>query len=213
MSDAPSLPADACALTPRGLERQRRILCAAREVFLEQGFEKASISDIIARAGGSMSTLYRQFGNKVGLFEAMMQQNTRALFEERIDRTVWSDDTRSSLLSFGENCISIISKPQALAMYRIATGVNSADREQVQRIFYEQGPARLRRVLADYLEQQKRKGLIRVEDCEIAAAQFIEMLKAPWHLQAQLGVSYSPELPQRSLEQAVALFLAGVQPA
>ena len=70
----------ACGLTPKGLERQKRILDAAREVFLEQGYDNASINDIMCRAGGSLSTLYRLFGSKLGLFEAMMEQTSNQVF-------------------------------------------------------------------------------------------------------------------------------------
>ena len=38
--------------------RRHAFLLAAREVFLEQGYEEASVNDVVRRAGGSLATLY-----------------------------------------------------------------------------------------------------------------------------------------------------------
>lgn len=197
-------------LTARGRERQRLILRAAQDVFLEQGFEQACLAEIITRAGGSLSTLYRIFGNKLGLFEAVIRETTGELFE-RLEVDRWSDDSASALLNFGGKLVALISLPEVLSMYRVALAVSSPDREQVQRIFYQQGPARIRDLLQRYLESQCRKGLLELDDTEIAAGQFIDMIKAPWHQQALLGVPYDPALRQRALEQGVQLFLRGAR--
>ncbi|MBU1289240.1 MAG: TetR/AcrR family transcriptional regulator, partial [Alphaproteobacteria bacterium] len=50
----------------RGDKRRAAFIAAARQVFLEQGYEAASMSEIVLRAGGSLSTLYSQFGDKQG---------------------------------------------------------------------------------------------------------------------------------------------------
>ena len=42
--------------------RRAAFLRAAREVFLEFGYENANMAEIVRRAGGSLSTLYAQFG-------------------------------------------------------------------------------------------------------------------------------------------------------
>ena len=52
--------------------RRAAFLGAARDVFLEFGYEQANMAEIVRRAGGSLSTLYAQFGGKKGLFEAMI---------------------------------------------------------------------------------------------------------------------------------------------
>jgi AcrR family transcriptional regulator len=47
-----------------------RLLRAAREVFAEQGYSGAAISDIVARAGVSPPVLYHHFESKAGLYAA-----------------------------------------------------------------------------------------------------------------------------------------------
>ncbi|MFP3579923.1 TetR/AcrR family transcriptional regulator [Arthrobacter sp. fls2-241-R2A-200] len=50
---------------------RRNLLEAARQVFVEHGFTDASISDIVARAGSSVGSLYHHFGGKTELFLAL----------------------------------------------------------------------------------------------------------------------------------------------
>src|SRR5262249_13157459 len=58
----------------RGVARRQAFLLVAREVFLEHGFEHASVNDVVRQAGGSLATLYAQFGNKEGLFLAVAEE-------------------------------------------------------------------------------------------------------------------------------------------
>jgi AcrR family transcriptional regulator len=56
------------------------LLHAAAEVFFEKGYERASLDALIARVGGSKRTLYKAFGSKAGLFDALVtEQVTQAL--------------------------------------------------------------------------------------------------------------------------------------
>ncbi|WOH19367.1 helix-turn-helix domain-containing protein [Paenarthrobacter sp. GOM3] len=50
---------------------QRNLLDAAAGVFIEHGFTDASISDIVARSGSSVGSLYHHFGGKTELFLAL----------------------------------------------------------------------------------------------------------------------------------------------
>lgn len=48
--------------------RYQRILEAALELFLAKGYEATGLSDIIAKSGGSLSSVYKYFDNKETLF-------------------------------------------------------------------------------------------------------------------------------------------------
>ena len=57
---------------PAQAERRSAILRAARVCFLDRGFLRTSISEIIAISGGSRATIYHEFGSKEGLFAALI---------------------------------------------------------------------------------------------------------------------------------------------
>ncbi|GII31811.1 hypothetical protein Pmi06nite_52530 [Planotetraspora mira] len=63
----------------RTAETRRVLLNAAREVFCEQGFTDASISDVVSRAGSSTGSLYHHFGGKAELFLALWEDHRTTL--------------------------------------------------------------------------------------------------------------------------------------
>jgi len=63
------------------LEREQEILQAARDVFSERGFEKASIDDIAERVGIGKGTVYLHFSSKEELLLALMRQACTSLVE------------------------------------------------------------------------------------------------------------------------------------
>jgi AcrR family transcriptional regulator len=68
------MPGDAMKELPRRRKSVRRaeILAAAREVFLEYSFERASVGEIAARAGCVEGTIYSYFVNKRDLYDAVI---------------------------------------------------------------------------------------------------------------------------------------------
>ncbi|MBV0934665.1 TetR/AcrR family transcriptional regulator [Marinobacterium weihaiense] len=201
-----------CGLTPKGLERQRRILEAAREVFLEQGYDNASINDIMRRAGGSLSTLYRLFGNKLGLFEAMMTQTSNRVFSafEAAECSAGHDDCPEAVLKrFGHLLLERVLSPEAVGLYRLVMTDCSSERDQIQAMFYAQGPKRLNETLSRFLQQQVEHGRMQIGDTELAAFQFLEMVKGNFQMRAMLGMAVTMTERNRAVDQAVELFLYG----
>ncbi len=61
--------------------RHASILLAATAIIAERGYHKASISDIIARAGIARGTFYLYFSNKRSVFEEILEQAIERLAE------------------------------------------------------------------------------------------------------------------------------------
>lgn len=201
-----------CGLTPKGLERQKRILDAARDVFIEQGYDNASINDIMCRAGGSLSTLYRLFGNKLGLFEAMMTQTSNRVFSafEAVECAIKRQETpEQALKRYGHLMLERVLSPEAVGLYRLVAMDCSSERERIQSLFYEQGPKRINDKLGAYLQSQVEQGSMRIRDTEMAAYQFMEMVKGNFQLRSLMGIEISEAERELAVEQAVELFLYG----
>lgn len=54
-------------------ESHKHLIPAARSVFLEKGFQNASIRDIASRAGMTSGALYRHFKDKEDMFSALVE--------------------------------------------------------------------------------------------------------------------------------------------
>ncbi|WP_347304535.1 TetR/AcrR family transcriptional regulator [Croceibacterium sp. TMG7-5b_MA50] len=58
----------------RRLDRRRdAIIACADRLFLQQGFDRTTLADVVECAGGSLATIYKLFGSKSGLLEAVME--------------------------------------------------------------------------------------------------------------------------------------------
>jgi AcrR family transcriptional regulator len=54
-------------------DSRARIVGAARELFADRGFHRVSLDEIARRADVARATVYHQFGSKLGLLEAVIQ--------------------------------------------------------------------------------------------------------------------------------------------
>lgn len=194
--------------TKRGIARHQKLLEVATEAFLKNGYDGASVNEIVKEAGGSLGTLYRLFGNKLGLFEAVLKIKTSELFDDFESEEVWTNDIKTNLLNFGRRLQSLAYKPDGLSLYKIVIAENSIDKQDIQKIFYTHGPQRANRILSSYLKKQVNNNKMRIQNCDIAASQLLEMIKAPL-MKRMLGIEISQEELDTALNQGVDIFLRG----
>ena len=126
-TDAPetaeaSEPADAPAtrpLTQRGLDRRRALLMHSADLFIEVGYERTSIREIIARAGGSRSLIYQCFKNKHGLFLACLQMTVDDVYSSYVQEGRKGLTLDEELLTFGRIFLEHMTNRRALGLLRL----------------------------------------------------------------------------------------------
>jgi polyketide synthase 12 len=59
------------------------LLATAREMLAEQGVDKLTMDGLAERAGLGKGTVFRRFGTRAGIFEALMEEEERA-FQEQV---------------------------------------------------------------------------------------------------------------------------------
>ena len=69
----------------RTRETQARLLDAAEEIFVRDGFEGAQLDEIAATAGRSKGAVYTHFKSKEDLFLALFEHRTRSYIEKLAD--------------------------------------------------------------------------------------------------------------------------------
>ena len=77
----PSQKTSPAARTPqrkRGHERVASLLAAAAECFVDKGYDAATMTEIAARAGASIGSLYQFFPTKESLALAMVVEHAQA---------------------------------------------------------------------------------------------------------------------------------------
>lgn len=194
-----------------GNQRRAAILEAATDLFLEQGYDRTSLEQIIERAGGSRRAIYQQFGNKEGLFIAVIE----AIIEHLLDRLsvlTWQDRSpEQTLIQAGTALVRALTSSKMLAVFRML--ITEVTRfPDLGRTFFRKGPERAYQQMSQYLQQQARSGYLQIDHPDVAARQLIEMMKGDLHLRAMFcpeDIPTDAEI-ETHVQLAVQTFLKGV---
>jgi len=114
-------------LQDRKAKRQDQIVQAAYELLDEFGYEGISMLKIAKRAKASNETLYKWYGDKKGLFHALVRSNAaevEALLQAGMDGEVGPQDTLEIL---GPRLLGLLVGSKAVALNRAAAGDASGD--------------------------------------------------------------------------------------
>jgi AcrR family transcriptional regulator len=153
--------------------KRRQIMEGAREVFLSQGFDAASVGEIARKARVSKGTLYAYFDSKERLFEAIAHEECGAQAERVFALDPEDHDVEAALTRLGTSFVKFLCRPGAMSPLRTVMAISDRMPE-IGREFYETGPAEGVTKLCHYLESQVAEGILAIEDCEVAAAQFLD---------------------------------------
>jgi TetR/AcrR family transcriptional regulator, mexJK operon transcriptional repressor len=197
-------------LSPRALQRRQEILDAATELFLEKGFSGYSIDDIIKRTGGSKRTIYKLFPCKQDLFGAITQVVVQKILEPIEIPALGERPIEDVLREFGENYIAVKTTSEFSKLYRgILT--EAVRFPETCRCVFEAGPARVNAALAEVLAHYEARGDVTFTNRELAAEQFIAMLRTERMLAASLGIEPQPNKAaiRRHVANTVTIFLDG----
>ena len=187
--------------------KRRQILDGARKVFMDLGFDGASMNEIARSAGVSKGTLYVYFADKSRLFEAMVEDE--ALEKSKIAYNLDPRrDAEITLREFGQAYIGSICRPGGGSSIRTVMAI--AERmPDVGRRFYENVLARTINRLAEYLQAHVGPDDLAIDDCGLAAAQFLQMCQAtlflPFVFQAEPAPS--AERIAQVVDSATRMFL------
>lgn len=188
--------------------RIRAIVAAAEQVFLQHGYEAGSLDDVARRANASKATIYAHFGNKDGLFKAIVAEKLAEAAEplRRADENHAS--VAEALTAFGRGFLALLLAQGPIKIYRLIVAQGEQFPE-LARMWFENGPKRAIATLAAFLREHTASGELSIEHPEQAAEYFLMMLRGRLHLQAVSGLVPSPDERDvsRTVLGAVDLFM------
>ncbi|MGA9717065.1 MAG: TetR/AcrR family transcriptional regulator [Acidobacteriaceae bacterium] len=192
--------------------RAARLLDVATEVFLEQGFKGASMSEIARRAGASKQTLYARYPSKAELFAALVERKASRLFET-IGPLGEGRSVRETLVHCGSSLLELILSEDARGVHRLVIA-ECMEFPELAEIFWERGPGRTRAMLANYLRAQQKLGNIQCGDPEQAVEVLLGLLVSGATLRTWLGLpstfARTPAQRKAWADLAVDTFLASL---
>ena len=204
------------AISEKGKKRYELIVKTALELFLKNGYEKTSLSDIVAISGGSLASIYTFFENKEGLFKAIIEQEIDDFIkeiDEKIDLKI-SHSLEEFLTKFATIIFSIICTKKNISLGRIMMSEGPKNGGKLGRVFLDQILNKIDLVLINFFERDEIKSQLNPK----FPAKFITKC----FKQCVIGLCYydslmlneEPKLSKKEREEHVALcvelFLNGI---
>ncbi|OAH96533.1 TetR/AcrR family transcriptional regulator [Methylomonas methanica] len=197
-----------CGRPCKGDEQQSRdrLLDAALQLFLENGYGNLSMETIARDARVSLRTIYSQFGGKAGLFGALIRRCSDQFIGSLSDDC----ELEEALTIFARQFLFRITRPDVLRMRAILIG-ESPRFPDLATQFYEQGPRRTLGLLAQFFMRHQQAGRIIDMDPYFLADQFISAVRGERLQRLQLGLEPTPDEAEIEIwvRQSVGLFLQG----
>lgn len=107
--------------------RKQAIETAAIELLIEAGYDGLSVLSVARRARASNETLYRWYGDKTGLFSALVARNA-AMIRDSLEKSVTLSTSPVAVLrSFGPHLLMVLTGPAAIALNRAAAADATGD--------------------------------------------------------------------------------------
>ncbi|HET7103912.1 MAG TPA: TetR/AcrR family transcriptional regulator [Terracidiphilus sp.] len=196
------------SITHSGSVHEDRILAAATQIFLENGYEDASTAAIARKAKVSKRELYANFRGKREVLAAVI---TRLQAEVNASANISlssNGELKSVLTQAGIRILRLINSERFGKVFRIVAAEVYRDPLPAQR-FYLLGPYAGRDHIATFLRRHIRLGNLRKTNAQKAADDFLALLVNAQHLTALvLGLSDRSPQPRTHARHAVEVFLA-----
>ncbi len=190
-------------------ERLTQLLEIAAEVFIAQGFESASTNEIARRANASKTTFYSRFPTKEILFSKVIEYRMGEVFRRVSPALPLNGPIEKTLREFAMTILQASLSPIQIGLIRMMS-MESKRFPELGRRFYELGAGRGKALLAQYLAEQTRGGVLRDDDPQIMAEHFISLvIGGPVHWYVLGFRATMPQAKERvkHVEAAVSAFL------
>ena len=191
-------------------EQAQSIARQARDLFLEKGYARTTMEDIVARCHISKSTLYRLFPNKAEVFGAVI------------------DDHRSSMLALPgayddvpiDEALARIfrvdideeANHERMALIRFVL-IEAREFPELRTLLHERGGDRSRQDLARWLKKQQARGRIDLPDASDAAKALMDLIFGAIAVKSETAHEW-PARPERIryLCNCIRMFTRGILP-
>ncbi len=184
---------------------------AAKRLFLEHGYERTTIGDILEVSGGSRSTLVDLFGGKEGLFTEVMLESSRHI-RAIFDALEASDaPPEIAIKEMARRFVFAVFEVETMAMFRvlIAEGPRFPD---IVQAFFRLGPKVGHAKLVAYFQRGIDAGLLRPGDPAAMSFAFRGMLLVDAEILTVVGDSLAEQRAGAlaRVDAVVDIFLGGV---
>lgn len=172
-SAAPAAP-EFAPYEDRSTRKRRAVVEAATALFLAQGYLGTSMDQIATAAGVSKPTVYKFFADKESLLTDIVLGTLERAgdpFRAELNALAATDALEPDLRAIARNYLATVTQPAVLRLRRLVIGA-SPQLPDLAAAYYQRAPEQTIRALADCLATLARRGLLRLDSPDSAAAHF-----------------------------------------
>ncbi|MGG3889416.1 TetR/AcrR family transcriptional regulator [Metabacillus fastidiosus] len=189
-------------------DTSEKIIKAFIELFRDHGYKGATTRAVAERAGVNEVTIFRHFGNKKGLMDAVLQKVSYTPMIEKIinEQMTWELEHDLLLISHGYHAYMEDMKDLILIVFREA-GLFPEMNETIIEV-----PRQLRNVMISYFTEMKKREKIIDTDIEFQAMNFIWLNFGYFISKARFGQELVPSSQDAFIKNSIQLFARGLTP-
>ncbi|MEQ8305794.1 MAG: TetR/AcrR family transcriptional regulator [Hoeflea sp.] len=188
--------------------RQAQIEQAAYEVLEEKGYAATSMLAIAKRARASNETLYNWYGDKTGLFRALVVRNAEVV-RQMLEAALAEDaPPLSTLEALGPGLLALLTSSRAVQLNRAAAADPTGE---LGALLSEQGRETVAPLIGAVLERARAGGFVDCETTEEAVGLYLDLLVGDLQIRRAIGRAPPPdeaaiaERARRALERFLLL--------
>lgn len=171
------------------IERRRSIEEAAYELIDEKGYDNISMLAIAKRAKASNETLYRWYGDKKGLFQAMVIRNADEVYESLVEDLDRQRDPMQILEDISLKLLRLLTSDRAIALNRAAAADASGE---LGIALSKVGRERVLPLISKVLGQIKDQGTFGDLSLDEVTRLYMNLLIGDLQIRRAIGVMHAP---------------------
>jgi len=185
------------------LAKRDAILGAVRRLLVTCG-PNVSLEAVAAEAGVSRQTIYNSWPNKEALLAAVIENGVDEIMSPLASGPEEAD-IEVTLTRMARAYLDSILRPTGFALLALVV----TSREQFGPAYYAAGSGRAKRLLSDYLRRQAERGVLDMEDPDLAAEHLMGMIKGSYFMKVMLHGTgaIDHEGHEKRIRAAVSTFL------
>lgn len=191
--------------------RQRQLLDTAAELFLEFGYDAATMEQIAGAVGMTKRTIYSRHADKAALFRATVQHAIERMIESQADTLLSIENAglESALTAIARMRLEQVTSPIGVRLQQI---VNAEVRRfpDIFRIASEQVTMPVVSTLAAMLRRYADEESLTISNPDLAAAMFLSMVAGAPSRTIASGARIDEVALEERIALSVEIFLSGV---
>ncbi|MGG7049172.1 MULTISPECIES: TetR/AcrR family transcriptional regulator [unclassified Campylobacter] len=203
------------AISKKGKKRYEAVIEAAHELFLQNGYEKTSLNQIVSKSGGSLASVYKFFENKEKLFAIILEREVEK-FQAEVDEISGlkqSTDLSDFLNKFGLVYLEIFYKPESAKFLRIIISETYKNKE-LGKLTADLFTNSTINFLSTFFKKPEISNKLKEFDPQILAFNFCALIREPFFMQTLILGEEPDPISKKEKKQIVAdiveMFLKGV---